>query len=65
MIYQYCNNNHKRIKMNRLYYNNAKVVEGKKQGSKTMLDFYWCQTCKKIYQVETKKQEIKPMEINN
>lgn len=63
MSYQYCNNSHETIKMNRLYYNNVKIVDGKKQGSKTMLDYYWCQICMKIYKVESKHQEIIPLEI--
>jgi len=64
MSYQYCSNKHERIKMNRLYYNNVKIVEGKKQ-SKTFLDCFWCQKCMKIYRVETKVEEIKPLEIKN
>lgn len=48
--------------MNRLYYNNVRIVEGKKQGSKTFLDCYWCKICMKIYRVEIKVEEIKPME---
>ena len=65
MSYQYCNNHKDRVKINRLYYNNVRIVEGKKQGAKTFLDCYYCQKCLKIYKVEIKIDEIKPLEIKN
>ena len=65
MSYTYCNNHKDKVKMNRLYYNNVRIVEGKKQGAKTFLDCYWCKSCMKIYKVETKQEEIKLLEIKN
>ena len=65
MSYQYCNNHQEKVKMNKLYFNKMIIKDGKKNGAKIHLNIFWCQKCEKIYRVETKQEEIKPLEIKN
>ena len=38
--------------MNRIYIQEAQIKNGKKQGAKNYLDYYWCKGCEKIYPVK-------------